>query len=243
MGSFPRELTVDEKELLLFVLPEDSTGYGEYRRHVSSMVALAEGRRGAGNLVLGYVGDAADITSPLPTVVAYGMVETTRGTVSITVRELVDNQLDIEIIRDNGPTVPGEEKRRWTYSSWVPGEPSPSSGVAVREVTIDPEHLLAIDPSDRRIWICDRSREMNVLVPITNFYNELMLTKGIRDPEVALKSSRFFSDLSTYSDDDLRMAFFAYNTMRPKVQITIPPPAARTSGLLSFVRNLVRRRR
>jgi hypothetical protein len=245
MSSYPRELTNDEKDLLLSVLPEHSSGYSVYRNAVSSMIALAEGRRGPGNLVLGYAGDSADVESPLATIVAYGMVETTRGTISITVRERLGDQVDVEIFHDvdRGSNGHYEEKRRWSYSSWVPGHPSPSTGQPVREVGIGTGHVLAIAPSDRRIWIWDRERTMNFLVPITNFYNEIMLTRGIRDPAVALKSSRLFTDLSSYTDDDLRMAFIAYNALRPKVRIDIPPPVQKKSGFMRSVRDLVRRRR
>jgi hypothetical protein len=57
------------------------------------MIVLGEGRRGKGNFVLGFEGDKADITSPLPPVVAFGMIETPKGSVSITVRQYVGKQI------------------------------------------------------------------------------------------------------------------------------------------------------
>ena len=58
---------------------------------------------------------------------------------------------------------------------------------------------------------------MNRQIPVTNYYNELMLHKNIRDPKIALDSNRLFSELAEYSDADLTYAFFTYNTLRTKV--------------------------
>ena len=57
------------------------------------------------------------------------------------------------------------------------------------------------------------------MIPVTNFYNELMLHKNIRDPKVALNTKLMFTDLSNFSDSDLTYAFLTYNTIKTKVQM------------------------
>ena len=75
-----------------------------------------------------------------------------------------------------------------------------------------------ISPARRVLWIYDDSMKINTLVPVTNFHNELMISKGIRDPRIALEHRRFFDDLETYSDGDLRTAFARYNQVHRKVE-------------------------
>ena len=239
---YPRELRPIERDLLEFVLPAESPGYNEHRSRIANMVVLAEGRRGKGNFVLGKQGDRADITSPLPSVIAYGVVETTIDTFTITVRECVDEQIDVEIVSGHNEEIPGhfEEKRRWTYSGWMPGSVSPATGEFVREVNIAEQHVLAIVRSEQRIWLHDGARMMNHLIPITNFYNELMLHKQIRDPKVALKSNLLFSHLDEYSDGELREAFLAYNKLKKKVEVPIAEPPPEEQGILARVKMMFR---
>lgn len=220
---YPRPLREKERDLLEFVLPAKRPGYAEYRNHIADMLVIAEGRRGKGNLVLGKRGDQADTISPLAAVIAYGAVETTQDTYTITVRECIDDQVDVEIVSSQGREIPDhfEEKRRWTYSAWQPGMFSPATETPVREVRITSTIVLAVARHDRRVWVHDAMTGMNHLIPITNFYNDLMVVKGIRDPKIALNTHLFFADLDKYSDADLRDAFVSYNRVRKKVDLVL----------------------
>ena len=80
------------------------------------------------------------------------------------------------------------------------------------------EHfVLAICREDRRLWVHESSTQVNHLIPVTNFYNELMLHKNIRDPKIALDAKKLFMDLGDYSDGDLTYAFLTYNKIKSKV--------------------------
>lgn len=241
MHTFPRPLRAKEAELIHAVLPADRPGYRAYRDLVASMIVLGEGRRGPGNLILGFSGDMADRTSPLAPVIAYGMIETTLDLFSMTVREYVGEQIDVEIVSSKGEQVPDhfEEKHRWTYSTWLPGYPSPATGLQPRETVIDDDHVLAIAAGEKRIWIYEGASGMNILIPVTSFYNEIMVRRGIRDPAIALHSSRLFSDLETYSDEDLRTAFVSYNAVKPKVQVAAPEPVPPSTGIMAFLRRIL----
>lgn len=238
--AYPRHLRPKEVDLLESVLPSDRPGYRHYRALIDSMVVLAEGKRGRGNFLLGQPGDAPDFAVSDAPVIALGMVETTRGTFAVTVREYSGSQIDIEIVSASEEEVPDhfEEKRRWTYSTWRPGSPSPATGGMVREVPVDPSLTLAIAPQEKRIWVHDRASGMNLLVPVTNFHNELMLYKGIRDPKVALDVVQFFAGQTSYSDADLREAFIRYNALRQRVTIQAPPPVPSPKGFLHTLKRL-----
>jgi hypothetical protein len=230
-----RELRVKERDLLEFVLPVDAPGYARYRSLISGMVIIGDGRRGPGNFVLGRPGDIADITSPLAPIVAYGMVETTQEIYSVTVREYVGDQIDVEMVSSHGSEVPEhfEERRRWTYSNWHPGMVSPATGDAMREVAIDQHHVLAIAAGERRILLHASDTSMNYLLPVTNLYNELMIHLGVRDANVALDSRRLFTDLASFGDADFRAAFVAYNVLKRRVTISGPPPSLQGRSMLS----------
>lgn len=238
---YPRPIKDKERELLESVLPIERPGYRTYRELLGQMVVLGEGRRGSGNFVLGFAGDTPDIASPLASVVAYGIVETTRDTFSITVREYAGKQIDVEIVSNKGEEVPEhfEEKRRWTFSNWQPGMASPASGTNVREVRIDENIVLATAKADKRIWVHDQQSGIVHLIPITNFYNELMFVRNIRDPNIALRSNRFFEDLDGYSDNELRMAFMNYNKLRRKVSVSTPAEEQPVGGLKTFFQRLI----
>jgi hypothetical protein len=238
--AYPRELRPKEVDLLLGVLPADRPGYQHYRELIKSMVVLAEGRRGPGHYLLGRRGDAPDQAISLAPVIAFGVVEATRTSFTITVREYTGAQIDVEIVSASDEEVPDhfEEKRRWTYSTWHPGLPSPATGAKVREVPIDPALTLVIAPQEKRLWVYDLTSGMNLLLPVTNFHNELMLHKGIRDPKVALDIAQFFAGESGYSDAELRAAFVKYNALRPRVRIQMPPPEPSPKGFFRTLKRL-----
>ncbi|MBI1807646.1 MAG: hypothetical protein HYR76_11405 [Ignavibacteria bacterium] len=224
---YPRPLSTREREWIEWVLPANRAGYRGYREMIQSMKVLGEGRRGNGEIILGGEGVQPDLSAPLPAVFAYGAIETTFGTISITVREVADDQISVEIVGHRMEEIPPdvEESRRWTYSMWSPRESCPQCKRQVREVAMHTvigrggSLTLAICIHDKRLWVFDSVSEVNHLIPVTNFYNELMLHKNIRDPEIALQSKRFFEELSQYSDADLTYAFLTYNKIKTKVHL------------------------
>jgi hypothetical protein len=201
----------------------------------------ARGRRGVGNFILSPLDERVDNESPLPQVFSYGIVETDKGEISVTVRERLGNQLEFEIAKLGRGELehPFREIRRWTFSSWNPGQPCPICQKATREVrmrtTSGRELVLAICADNERLWVFDVPSGVNHPVPITNFYNELMLHRRVRDPEVAFDPRRLFSRLHEFRDADLVKAFSSYNKIRPKVpledEIVVPLQERRPSLL------------
>lgn len=221
---FPRDLKTWERDLLLWMLPEDRPGYREYRDSLQRLTIIAQGRRGAGNYILGPAGVQADNESPLPQVFAYGVVETKRGSLSVTIRERLGDQIEFEmaVLGRGDPFEPTEVTRRWTFSDWLPGAHCPACGASVREVemkTVERRLVLVVCRTDERLWIYDGGTEVNHPIPVTNFYNELMFQKNIRDPKIAFSSRRLFQNLDEWSDIDLASAFSSYNVIRTKVPV------------------------
>ncbi len=220
-GQYPREFLPLEKDLIAGVLPNDRDGYRRYVEDIAGMSVIAQGMRGNGHLILGRPGAVPDVDSPLSPVVAFGAYEFQGGEILIAVHGKAEEQIHIELMTSPGDTLPvlPVEVRRWTYSSWGPGKPSPCSGAAVREISVSPVNTLVVAETDKRFWLNDSISGMNQLIPITTFYGELMIVERIRDPEVVLKPARFFADLPRYSDISLKKAFLAYNEIHPKTEI------------------------
>ena len=223
-SGYPRPLTKQEAEWIAWILPNDSSGYREWHNLIRSMSVIGEGRRGEGEIILSKEPGIPDFGPPLPPVLAYGMIENDFGSISITLREPFDGQVSLEIVSHAGRTIPDRsvERRRWTYSTWFPGQSCPQCSSSVREIPMitgdAQEFVLAVCSRDRRIWVYEKQTGINKLIPVTNFYNELMLHKNIRDPKIALDHKRLFSDLGSYSNADLKYAFSTYNTIMPHLR-------------------------
>ncbi len=239
--EYPRDLRPKERDLLESVLPAERPGYRRTRERIAAMTVLGQGRRGEGDLVLGMTGDTPDCASPLPPVIAYGMVETTRDAFTITVREEAAAQINVEIVSRRGEEIPDhfEEKRRWTYSTREPGSPSPATGTPVRQVALDEVLTLALAPAEERIWVHDAGSGMVHLIPITNFYNELMRIRQVRDPAIALHSRLFWVQFGTQTDAELRAAFTAYNRLKHRVDIRPAPAPPAPQGIAATVKRLL----
>lgn len=232
--TFPRDLTPLEQDLLTWLLPEDRPGYRDLRDLIRRWKVTARGRRGPGNYVLSPPDERVDLESPLPQVLAFGVVETDRGEISACVREPMGRQVEYEISKLGAGELDAgfHEHRRWTFSAWRPGSPCPKCGKPVREVGMRTKSgralALAVCPRDERVWVHDGVSGMCLPVPVTNFYNELMLLQRVRDPEIALDPRRLFPTLDTFTDRDLTAAFRTYNMIRTKVaiedDIVVPEP-------------------
>jgi hypothetical protein len=243
---YPRALTARERSWLEWILPADRPGYAEYRNALDVVSVIGQGRRGEGEVILGPPGAEPDLGPPLGAVLSYGAIETNVGTISVTFREPVDGQFSLEIVSHRSERVPEqfEESRRWTYATWNPGDPCPQCGAPLRETPMRAGEsgrlVLAVCAADRRLWVHDEATRVNRLIPVTNFYNEIMLHKNIRDPKIALDSRRFFADLGSYSDADLALAFRTYNALKTKVHVdgAVEPEARERTGVLHKLKNL-----
>lgn len=223
-NTYPRPISEKEWKLVEWILPEDRKGYKEYRSLLQSLQVIGPGRWGEGDYILGEPGDTPDTSGPMERIFANGIIEAEEGKITVSVHEYVAGQLELQIANLHDENIPGDLtiKRKATYSVWKPGSTCPFCGEAVREVTINPEDpvaILAICKTDKSIWVYDETDGVNHPIPATNFYNELMLYKQIKDPSIALQSGNLFGMLEDYSDADLQQAFVRYNKTWRRIAI------------------------
>lgn len=248
--QYPRRLSTQESGLILWTLPEEASGYRPYREFVERSWVIGQGRRGEGELLLGPRDARPDLTAPLPPVMAFGVAVAGDDEVSVTVREILDDQMSVEIVGRKHDAVDPDApvETRWTYSRWQPGAACPQCGgvprVSVVAGTGGGVVTLALCVADRRIWLHDGRSGVCRPIPVTNFHNGLMLVKKIRDPKVALDTGSLFERLEEYADEDLAAAFAAYNRLHAKVDLAgaALPGARRRRGILGallkrFLRN------
>lgn len=214
MMEFPRELTRQEIYLLFSVLPEYKPGYNSYREKINKLYVTGPGRYNNNDLILGRQNTVPDITLPPAPVFAAGIVKIPGDEIDILINEEVDDEIEIELNIKNSTKIPEEinELGRWSYSDWNPGNKSPGDNGEVREiVVVKGKYILVFAPSHKKIWLHDYENGVNYLIPLTNFYNELMRFKRIKDPAKALNPKLFFEDITGFPDEDLISTLVLYN--------------------------------
>ena len=221
-NHFPRQLTSIENMLLFSVLPQNKIGYKTYRDKINTLVITGSGRFGGGNFVLGKKGTEPDLSFPSSPVFAIGTNVYKEATIDITIHEELDEEIEFDISARNQSSLPEAltEIKKWNYSEWNPGYKAPNDNSFVREITITKdEYILAIAPAHKKIWLHEYKSRINFLIPLTNFYNELMRVSNIKDASVALKPSLFFESVDKFYDEQLILAFHSYNRYLKKFNI------------------------
>lgn len=209
---FPRQLNDVERECLYFVLPENKPGYKIYRTLINESVihGIASGNR-TGFLIGRKNIDLEDGIIPTP-LFAVGNLDLENKNIEILIYQMYDEIVEAEINPSEKGIDNTKQKKNWTYSNWNPGMNSPEDDSSVREIQISGnDYTLAIADKTKRIWLFERESGVNHFIPVTNYFNELMRYKNIRDPEIALNPKGLFNHLNNYTDDDLRNALFMYD--------------------------------
>jgi hypothetical protein len=225
--TFPGKLTSAEYMLLFSVLPEKKPGYKIYRDKISSLLVTGAGRFGGGNFILGNENTEPDLSLPSSPVFAIGTNIYKEGTIDITIHEEIDDEIEYDISVRKQNSIPDllTGIKSWNYSEWNPGDKAPNDNSIVREVLIiEDKYLLAIAPLHKKIWLHEYESGINFLIPVTNFYNELMRVCSIKDTKVALKPFSFFEKLFDYKDEELRLAFISYNRYLKRIKMKNEAP-------------------
>ena len=214
MGKFPRKILNYEKEILFSVLPELKSGYKKYRQRIGDMKVIGQGRFGGGNFILGFEGDEVELDIPSASVFASGIVKCNQINFDVTIHEEEENQIEYDISPfgkiDTDEVINIESVTSMSF--WNRGDTSPFTNSAVKEFNVLKEkYILVIDQSAKKIWMNDMETGINHIIPLTNFYNELMRFKNIREHDIALKPGRFFNEVDKYSNDDIVSAFLMYD--------------------------------
>lgn len=237
--EFPRELNKLERQWLFSVLPDDKPGYFNFRRKLETFKVVGHGVNGGMNYFMGKEGSLPDLTAPTAPVLAAGTIEFPETFIDVVVHEEFEGMIEIDIsITGRFPSESEKELRRWSYSSWVPGRKAPGDNTRVREIELVPDSItIAVAPVHKRIWIYEKATGINHFVPVTNYYNELMRIRKIKDAHTALNSNLLFENIDKYADQDLGAAFLIYNKYWRKIKLDysyfMPEKTAKNESFLS----------
>jgi len=212
--EFPRKATKSEKYFLFAVLPENKPGYKYYRNRIKSLFITGYGRFGMNNYIFGKENSKTDISMPTMPVLASGTIKIEEDEIDVTIHEEFEFQIETDISPKHSENLPEHftELSRWSYSEWNPGDNAPNDRSFVKEIEIvRRKFILAIAPAHKKIWLHETATGINYLIPVSNFYTELMSVKGIRDSKIALRPINLFNEVEKYSDQDFINAFIKYN--------------------------------
>jgi len=214
---YPRSLSPEEEALLIRLLPENIPGYKAYNNFLNSSQVIGIGRWGEGNLLLDKTSSPIDLTLGMPPVVAYGECFINNEPLAVSVHELnIDGQLEVQF---SGvfpiPSSPNVSDF-WCYSYWKSGEPCPATNQKVREVLIKDsqasvKYILAISIAKKVLWLHHATSGFNQLLPLTNFYDELLRTKHIRDAKLISRPASFFGMVDDFTDNEFIKALLEYD--------------------------------
>ncbi|MEN3038424.1 MAG: hypothetical protein ABDI07_04600 [Candidatus Kryptonium sp.] len=242
-GKFPRDLTEREKNWILWMLPENKLGYRSYREMINKMVIIGYGKFEPDNLILGQPNDKPNEETFFMPVISLGQIEMRGAKIQISIHKEHRNQIQVDIVNLIGDTIPenASEIRRWSYAYWNPGDVSPCTGEPVREVEIfsRTEHnlILVVSPSDKKIWLHEINSGMNYIIPVTNFFNELLRQrKEIIDKAGGLNVNLIFENINKFSDADINNAFINYSKIFAKVDVGAYEEVKEKKGLFSFLK-------
>ncbi|MFI5263253.1 MAG: hypothetical protein ACHQM6_01920 [Candidatus Kapaibacterium sp.] len=214
---YPRQLQSQEKEILLWLLPDNISGYKSYADFIQNSQVIGEGRWGEGNLLMDKKLSAIDRTLGMSPVVAYGECTINDSPLSIGIHEFnIDDQLEIQFSGLFPIPESPDISNKWCYSYWKPGNPCPATGIKVREVIMYDsrdviKYVLAISSAKKVLWLHHTVSGFNQLIPVTAFYDELLRVKHNRDAALISHPVTFFDKINDFSDAEYITALLAYD--------------------------------
>ena len=220
--KFPRKLSEREKNWLLAALPENKLGYKQYRDIIETLSVIGLGRFGEGNYILGQENDEIDLNISSTPIFAVATIAFDVGKIYVAIHEELDGQIEVDINATASDMIPDDlsQAKVWTYSNWIPGKKAPFDNTHVREIhLVKNEIILVIAPAHKKVWVYNSKSGINHFVPVTNFYNEMIMQTNIKDTEIALNPGKLFSNLDDFSDEQLIEGFLVYNKYWKRVEL------------------------
>jgi hypothetical protein len=220
--KFPRKITEREKKWLLTALPENKLGYKQYRDIIETLSVIGLGRFGEGNYILGQEDDEVDLNVSSTPIFAVATIAFDMGKVYVAIHEELDGQIEVDINATAADMIPDDlsQAKVWTYSNWVPGKKAPFDNTDVREIhVVKNEVILVIAPAHKKVWVYNSKSGINHFVPVTNYYNEMMMLMNTKDSEVALNPGKLFTNLNDFSEEQLMEGFLVYNKYWQRIEL------------------------
>lgn len=248
-------LKIEIQEIILWILPPSKTWYKRYYDIIFSKELIGEGRWGKGDLIFGDKNQIVDLNDGMKPVVSIGEVlysyNEKETSISISIHEpsedgMVELQISeefFEFFSDINKKNNFIEKHKWTLSSWELGENCPATNSKVRTVFIDEikSHALVISSEKKILWLHNKLDGMNSIIPISSYYNALMMNKQIQDPNKVLHPTLFFVDVNNYTDSDLIIALNSYNKQQRRFPVNMISDSflpTKQKSLISKIKNI-----
>lgn len=218
------ELSKNEIKLLFSILPEHKSGYKNYRELISTMKVMGKGRFNDGNFYIGTGAVKPDLSIPSSPVFAVGIIKTNIGSIDVLVHEYEDDLIEVQLSKRVGDDEEVIIDDVFSYSEWSQGDKSPGSNEAVKEFEIiEDKFILVIDKINKKIWLHNFESGVNHIIPVSNYFNELMRLKRIKDENLFTLPLLFFNKLGDFTDEDFKLAFYQYNKFMRRFDIKINP--------------------
>lgn len=218
--TYPRRLTEIEKKYLRKILPIDRIGYKYYNEKLDELFIIGKGRFQKDDYVLGSQNDKPDFTTPASPMFAAGKIITSSHKVEISIHEEFEDKIEFDFAVTGDGEFNESIQDYWTYSEWLPGLKSPPDKSDIREVHLEKNNIvIAIAAYSKRVWVYEFETGINHLIPVTNFYNEIMRVKNERNPKIALEVKRLFTHLNELTDQEIIQGFLSYNRYLNKIKI------------------------
>jgi hypothetical protein len=218
------ELSKNEIKLLLSILPEQKSGYKIYRDMISTMKVMGKGRFENGNFYIGTGAAKPDLSIPSSPVFAVGIVKTNIGSIDVLIHEYEDDLIEVQLSKRVCDVEEVIINSVLSFSEWNLGGNSPGSTEVVKEFEIIKDKLiLVIDKTNKKIWFHNYESGVNHIIPVSNYFNELMRLKKIKDENLFRSPSLFFNKLDDFTDEEFKLAFYQYNKFMRRFDIKINP--------------------
>ncbi len=219
-----KELSQNEIKLLYAILPEKKPGYRKYRELISTMKVMGKGRFNDGNFYIGTGAVKPDLNIPSSPVFAVGIVKTNTGSFDVLIHEYEDDLIEVQLSKRVGDDEEVMTVDVLSFSEWSQGDKSPGSNEAVKEFEIiKDKFILVIDKTNKKIWLHDHQSGVNHIIPVSNYFNELMRLKKIKDENFFRSPSLFFNKLDEFNEEDFKLAFYQYNKFMRRFNLKINP--------------------
>lgn len=94
----------------------------------------------------------------------------------------------------------------YSLACWKPGDLSPFGGELITTELPGSRLVLVRDKAVKRVWIFDAGKNINFILPVTSFYNNLMIVKEVKDPETAFNYDNLFTN--EFTENQLTAAVY-----------------------------------
>ncbi len=247
--NFDTKINTFEKRWLFAILPENKPGYRSIRNKiensfVSKRIVLSEEQSQVSYKLILVPENNTGKNNPdtyATTPISVGIIKYENAEVYITVSSLEDDIFEIEISKDEKFSQYGKLLSIETYANWEPGTKAPFNNSKVREIDIvKNKYVLAVAPSLKRIWLYEYETGINYLIPLSNFFNELVRSKNIQSQEIVVNPNYLFTNLNKFKDEDFIRGLYFYNKyirrLDIKIELSERPKSRSIFGLFSLLK-------